>query len=85
MDTAEISYFRDATKFFWRHAFDGRKNRRHCVVDPDVDLAQFGFDLRGGGFDSIRIRNIDNLNKCFAAKFFDFLLRGFQTFTTAGK
>ena len=78
IDTAQISHFSHAPKFLGRHLLDRRKNRRHRVVDPDIDLAQIGFDLCSCRFDAIGIPNIHRKNERFASQFFGFFLRAFQ-------
>jgi hypothetical protein len=45
VNVAKVSDFSHTPEFFRRHLLNRRKNRRHRVVDPDIDLTEFRFDL----------------------------------------
>ncbi len=60
---AEIGDFRDATKFGRADLGDGRENRDHRVVDPDLDWAKLLLDFarrigNGFGIGDVGYRNI---------------------------
>ena len=45
VNVTEVSHLSHALKFRGGHLFDRRKDRRHRIVDPDIDLTEFRFDL----------------------------------------
>src|SRR4030095_15620758 len=47
INTTKISYLCYTPKFLGRHLLDWRKDRRHRVIDPNVNLAQIRSSLCG--------------------------------------
>jgi hypothetical protein len=77
------SHRSESPKFVRRHFFDRRKDGRHRVVNPDIDLAQFSLDLFRCGFDLLRVPNIGGDHQRFTAEFFHLSLRSFQSIHSA--
>ena len=49
MDGAQVGHLRHSTILLGVHLPDGRKDRDHRVVDPDINRAELGLDRRSGG------------------------------------
>ena len=66
INATQIGHFSHAPKFLGRHFLDRRKDRSHRIVDPNVDLAQIGFDLCGRRFHTISVPNVHGKDERFA-------------------
>ena len=75
----EISYFGNSTIFFGCHLFDRRKDRRHGVVDPNIDSAQLPLNLRGCRFDLLGVGDINHYDERPASERFHFLPRRLES------
>jgi hypothetical protein len=58
MDTAKVSDFSDAADFISLELMDRREDRRHRIIDPDIQRPERSFHLFDGGVDGGRIGNI---------------------------
>ena len=65
-DAAEIGHFGGAAIFLRRDLGDRREDRRHRIVDPDVDRAELPLDGSGGAVDRTGIGDIGRHGKRFA-------------------
>ena len=80
---SEIRDLGDTPEFFARHLFHGREDRRHGVVDPDVDRSERALDVVGRAFDGRSIGDVQWEHQRPATARFDVLTRGLQAVASA--
>ncbi len=71
-------------KLFRLHLFDGREDRDHGIVDPDIDGAELLFDALGGIFHLLCVGDIGGQHQSLSSGALHFAACAFQSVASPG-
>ena len=84
MDVAEVGHLRHAAHVGGARLRDGREDRRHGAVDPDVDRPERALDLLGRLLDGVRVGDVERTGQPAGAHRLDLAQRLREALGLAG-